>query len=291
MIPLDLSGKTAFVTGVADNVGFGWHIAKSFQAAGADVVISPHPRVTGILERFLTRDKDAESRALPYGVAGEFKPKAVIPCDVGFDTAEDIPADLRDKKGYEGLDASIAGAAAALKETCGSVDFVIHSVAFSPEIQKSHLEVSRAAYLTALGVSAYSLVSLSRALAPLMAGREGSVVGLSYVAAERVVPYYGGGMATAKAALESDSRNLSWFLGEQGHRVNIVSAGPYASRAAKSIGDIQSAIDHTAERSPLRRGIEPQDVADAVLFLCSPMARNITGSTVYVDAGFHAMGF
>ena len=97
-------------------------------------------------------------------------------------------------------------------------------------------------------------------------------------------------MATAKAALESDTRMLAWFLGEEGHRVNSVSAGPYASRAAKSIGDISQMIGQTAQRSPLRRAIEPEDVANAAVFLCSDLAKNITGEVVHVDAGYHAMG-
>jgi len=290
MIGIDLTGKTAVVTGVADNVGFGWHIAKGLQAAGAKVIVSPHPRVTSILERFLTRDKDADTRKLPFGVAGDFKPIALVPCDVSLDTMADMSDAQKETKGYDQGDPSIEGLVARVKELAGSVDVVVHSVAFSPEIQKSHLEVSRGAYLTAMSVSSYSLVAMARAFLPLMEGREGSFVGLSYVAAERVVPYYGGGMATAKAALESDARNLSWYLGEKGHRVNIISAGPYASRAARSIGDIGTMIDHAAQRSPLRRPIEADDVAAMTLFLSSPLSRNVTGSMLYVDAGYHIMG-
>jgi enoyl-[acyl-carrier protein] reductase I len=290
MIGIDLTGKTAVVTGVADNVGFGWHIAKGLQAAGAKVIVSPHPRITSILERFLTRDKDTESRALPFGQPGEFKPIALVPCDVSLDTMADMSAQQKETKGYDAGDPSIEGMIAGVKALSPSVDIVVHSVAFSPEIQKTHLEVSRGAYLTAMSVSSYSLVAMARAFLPLMEGREGSMIGLTYVAAERVVPYYGGGMATAKAALESDARNLSWYLGEKGHRVNLISAGPYASRAARSIGDIGTMIDHAAERSPLRRPIEADDVAATTLFLASPLARNITGSTIYVDAGYHVMG-
>lgn len=288
MIPLDLSGKTALVTGLADNVGFAWSIAKALQGAGADVIASPHPRVAGILSRFLTRDKDKESRALPGG--GEFAPRAVIPCDVSYDVADDVPEELREKKGYAGMDVSIAGLAKGIQEHCDGIDIVIHSVAFSPEIAKDHIDVSRGAYLTAMGVSAYSLVSLCRAIRPLMAGRNGSVTCLSYLAGERVVPFYGGGMASAKAALECDARMCAWFMGEDGHRVNVVSAGPYASRAAKSIGDIQKMVDYAAERSPLKRAITAEEVGNTVLFLSSGLSAGITGSTVYVDAGYHAMG-
>jgi enoyl-[acyl-carrier protein] reductase I len=289
MVPLDLSGKVAFVTGVADDVGFGWHIAKALQAAGAEIILGSHPRVVSIVERFLTRTKSAESRQLPFGVAGEFKPKALLGCDVGCDTAADIPEAMRGEKGFDG-DVSIEGCFAKVKELTPHLDIVIHCVAFSPEISKQHLDVSRSAYLTAMSVSSYSLVALTRAALPLMKGRNGAVVGLTYMASERAVPFYGGGMGSAKAALECDARQLSWFIGEEGHRVNLISAGPYASRAARSIGDIGAMIDTTAQRSPLRRAIEVEEVANAALWLSSPLSSATTGSCVYVDAGFHAMG-
>ena len=290
MIGIDLSGKTALVTGVADNVGFAWHIAKALKAAGAKIVLQCHPRVTGIVQRFLTRDKDAPSRTLPFGVDGEFQVAAMYPCDVSYDTAADIPDDVRNKKGYRDVDPSISGAFAAMQKDGHHVDILIHAVAFSPEVQIPHLEVSRAAYLTATSVSAYSLIALTRAALPLMQDRAASVVGLSYYAAQRVIPAYGGGMASAKAALESDARNLSYFVGEFGHRVNIVSAGPYGSRAARSIGDIQAAIDHCASVAPLKRAITADEVANAVLFFCSPLATGVTGQCLYVDAGFNIMG-
>jgi enoyl-[acyl-carrier protein] reductase I len=288
MVSMDLTGKNAFVTGVSDDVGFGWHIAKSLKAAGARVFLACHPRVLGIVERILSREKNAESRKLPYGVEGEFKPDGLFGCDVEFDAEADIPEDRRAVKGYEG-DVSIAGAMARFDELAGGpLDIIIHSVAFSPEIQKPHTEVSRSAYLTAQSISAYSLVALVQAGLPRMT-RGGAVVGLSYIAAQRTVPFYGGGMSSAKASLESDARTLSWFAGEAGVRVNIVSAGPYASRAAKSIGDMGHMIDATAEKSPLRRAITAQDVADATLFLTSPFSGGVTGEVLYVDAGFHAM--
>lgn len=289
MIPLDLTGKVAFVTGVADDVGFAWHIATALQAAGAEIILGTHPRVTGIVEKILVRPQNAESRKLPFGVAGEFKPKATIPCDVSLDTDADVTDAQREVKGYGG-DVSIAGCVERVKAITPHVDILIHSVAFSPEIQKTHLETSRGAYLTAMSVSSYSLVAMARAFQPLMKGRGGSVLALSYLAAERVVPYYGGGMAAAKSALECDARTLSWFLGEDGHRVNIISAGPYASRAARSIGSIGDMISATAQRSPLRRPIDAEDVGNAAVFLCSELARNITGECLHVDAGYHAMG-
>lgn len=290
MVPLDLSGKVALVTGVADDVGFGWHIAKALQAAGAEIVLGCHPRVVNIVNNFLTRDKYKESRQLPFGVEGELKPKAVLGCDVGYDSYDDMPDDVKQMKGYTEGDVSIAGFMAKVQEMAPGVDVVIHSVAFSPEIAKPHMEVSRSAYLMAMSISSYSLVALTRAALPLMKGRKGSVVGLSYLASERTVPFYGGGMASAKAALECDARFLAWFAGEEGHRVNIVSPGPYASRAARSIGDMATMIDETAARSPLRAPIDADDVANAALFLCSDLARSITGTCLFVDAGYHSMG-
>lgn len=289
MFKLDLSGKNAFVTGVADDAGFAWEIAKALQAAGANIYLASHPRVVSIVERFIERDKYAPSRKLPYGVDGELKPKALFGCDVEYDTADAIPEERRAQKGYDG-DVSIAGAMAKFKELSGggSLDILIHSVAFSPEIQNSHLETSRSAYLTAQSISSYSLVALTRAALPMMS--EGSsVVGLTYLASTRVTPGYGGGMASAKAALECDCRVLAWFAGERGVRVNLVSAGPYASRAARSVGAIETMIEAAKERSPLRRSISGQDVADTTLFLCSPLAGAVTGEIVHVDCGFHAM--
>jgi len=263
---INLSGKTALVTGVSDNIGFGWHIAKTLQAAGAEIILSCHPRVQSILERYLEKDRYADSRALPFG-KGEFKPKILIPCDVTNDL-------------------EIADCFARIPQ----LDILIHSVAFSPEITKSHIDVSREAYLTAMSVSSYSLVSLARAAMPAMKDRVGAVVGLSYMASERIVPYYGGGMASAKAALECDARMLSWFMGQEGHRVNMISAGPYASRAAKAIGPIDTMIEESAKRSPLGRPITAYEVANTAAFLCSDLASAITGEIIHVDCGYHAIG-
>lgn len=283
---IDLSGKTAFVTGVADNVGFGWHIAKVLASHNADVILSSHPRVISIVDRFLTKEKYQESRILMNG--DEFKPKMVIPCDVAIDQEEDLSIEQRQERGYEG-NASIAAMVNTLKENRQKIDIVIHSVAFSPEIKSLHLDVSRHGYLTAMSVSSYSLIALTRAMLPFMDGRNGSIIALSYLASERAVPFYGGGMASAKAALECDARMLSWQLGEAGHRINIISAGPYVSRAAKSIGDMDAMVLKTSEKSPLRRAITADEVGYTALFLASDMSKAITGETIHVDAGFHAM--
>lgn len=290
MLSLDFSGKNAVVTGVADDQGFGWSVAKSLHAAGAKVYLGCHPRVASIVEKLLRRPASAPGRVLPYGVTGEFAPAAILKCDLELDTAADIPAERREVKGYDG-DVSIEGFVQALRAQAHveHVDIVIHCVAFTTEVHKTHLETSRRAYLQASSVSAYSLVALTRALLPLMEGRQASVVGMSYLAAERAMPFYGGGMASAKAALESDARQLAFLVGDKGHRVNIVSAGPYASRAGRSFGSIETLIEHVATKSPLRRPIQAQEVADATLFLCSPLASGITGEVVHVDCGYHAM--
>src|SRR5947209_5390373 len=153
MIPIDLKGKVAFVTGVADDVGFGWHIATALQAAGCEIILGCHPRVLGIVERIMTRTQNAESRVLPFG-QGDFKPIAILPCDVACDTEADITPAMRATKGYEG-DVSIAGCVKKVGELRAYVDVVVHSVAFTPEANKPHIDTTRGAYLTAMSVSSY----------------------------------------------------------------------------------------------------------------------------------------
>jgi len=180
---------------------------------------------------------------------------------------------------------------ANVAEVTDRVDILIHSVAFSAEIKKALWETTRKGYLTALSISSYSLIALTRALLPMMekAGG-GSVVGLTYIGGVRVVPHYGGGMSTAKAALEIDAKQLASNLGPRGIRVNLISAGPYASRAASAIGDMEAMKAHAASRSPLPRPIEAQEVANTAAFLVSPLASAITGEVIYVDCGYNVMG-
>jgi enoyl-[acyl-carrier protein] reductase I len=174
----------------------------------------------------------------------------------------------------------------------GSVDIFVHAIAFSPEITNRLINTSRKAYLTALSISSYSLTGMLRALEPHMTGRPdgASAIALSYLGGDRVVPHYGGGMATAKAALQIDAKQLASNLGPKNIRVNIISAGPYASRAASAIGDIDQMIQHTAAASPLPRGITAEEVAAATAFLASPLASGITGHVLYVDCGYNVMG-
>lgn len=297
MVGIDLSGKVALVTGVGDNESFAWFISKTLQAAGATVVLACHPRVVGIVEGVLTRDMDRESRLLPDG--REFKPAKILPCDASYDTMADVKMDElppATQRAYAKLttDYSISGMVDSVGKEFGGIDILIHSIAFGREVTKSQLDTSRKGYLEAMGISAYSLTSLTRAAAPYMAGRPGggSVVGLTYIGGERVVPHYGGGMSAAKASLQIDAKQLAWFVGEKGARVNLISAGPYLSRAMRSIkpGEMEKSVEYAAAHSPLRRPIEPAEVANAVLFLCSPLASAVTGQILYVDCGYHVMG-
>jgi enoyl-[acyl-carrier protein] reductase I len=293
MIPIDFSGKVALVTGVGDNESFAWFIAKALQAAGAKIVLACHPRMVGIVESILTRPQDAESRKLPY-VDGELKVEKILPCDVSYDTMADVPESVRNDRRYAKFpEYSIQGTVEAVGREFGGIDILIHSVAFSREITKIAKEVSRAAYLEAIGISAYSLTSLLRAAEPYMANRPGGAcaVGLTYLGGERVVPYYGGGMSTAKAALQIDCKQLAQNLGPLNIRVNLISAGPYASRAARSIrpGEFEKSIEYAASKSPLPRPISPEEVANATIFLCSPLASAITGQILYVDCGYNIM--
>ena len=245
-----------------------------------------------IVNGYLTRDMDRESRLLPDG--SEFKPEKVVPCDSSYDTMADVPEEVRTNRRYAAYsEYSIQGTVDAVGKEFGGLDILIHSVAYSREIMKPLIDTSRKAYHEAMGISAYSLVSMVRTAAPYMANRPGgaSVVGLTYVAGDRVVPHYGGGMGTCKAALQMDAKQLSWFVGDKNIRVNLISAGPYGSRAARAINrDFDKLIQHAADHSPLRRAIEPEEVANATLYLCSPLASAVTGQTLYVDCGYNIMG-
>jgi enoyl-[acyl-carrier protein] reductase I len=217
----------------------------------------------------------------------------IYPLDAVFDRLEDAPADIRESKRYKDLgDFSIEGLATSIRDDFGGepLDVVVHSLANGPEVKKPLLETSRNGYLAAIGASAYSLVSLLQRLGPLMRPG-GSVLSLTYMASERVIPGYGGGMSSAKAALESDTRTLAYEAGRKwGVRVNTISAGPWASRAASAIGIIGRMQSYVAANAPLTDPMTPEDVGATAAFLASPLAAAITGATVYVDKGYHAMG-
>jgi len=291
MLPIDLSGKRALVAGVADDGGFGFAIAKALAQAGATVCVATWPPALNIFLNLLERGKLDESRTLPDGSRFEFE--RIYPLDAAYDTMADVPDDVRNSKRYAGVgDFTIAGLAERLVNDFGEqpLDIVVHSLANGPEVKKSLLEVSRRGYLDAVGVSAYSLLSLLQHCGPLL--RPGaSVCSLTYMASERAIPGYGGGMSSAKAALESDTRTLAFEAGRKwGVRVNTISAGPFASRAAKAIGIIQNMVEYCRVNSPLPEELDAMDVGYTAAFLASPLAAGITGATVYVDKGYHAMG-
>ena len=291
MLKIDLSGRNALVAGVADDGGFGFAIAKALAEAGASVSVGTWPPALNIFNNLLERGKMDESRRMSNGELLQFA--NIYPLDAAYDTLADAPEDVRTSKRYAGTgDFSIDGLATRIKEDMGekSLDIVVHSLANGPEVKKPLLETSRNGYLVAMGVSAYSLVSMVSRLGPLMRPG-GSFLSLTYMASERVIPGYGGGMSSAKAALESDTRTLAYEAGQKFNvRVNAISAGPYASRAASAIGIIERMVDYCAKNSPLTDPLTAEEVGSAAAFLSSPLASGITGSTVYVDKGYHSMG-
>ncbi len=291
MLAIDLSGKRAFVAGVADDGGFGFAIAKCLAEAGATVCIGTWPPAMKILSLMLERGKMDASRKMASGELLTFED--IVPFDADYDTLEDIPADVRESKRYRDYaDPSIDGAAKHFAEKFGGqpFDIVVHSLANGPEVKNPLLETSRKGYLAAMGTSSYSFTSMVGRFGPLVKPG-GAFIALSYMASLRVVPGYGGGMSSAKAALESDTRLLAYEAGRKwGHRVNVISAGPYASRAASAIGFIKDMIDHVADNAPLPEVLTAEEVGATAAFLCSPLAAGITGTTVYVDKGYHAMG-
>lgn len=291
MLNIDLSGKRALVAGVADDAGFGFAIAKALIEAGATVSVGTWPPALNIFMNLLERGKMDASRMLSSGQLLQFE--KIYPLDASFDTLADAPEDIRTNKRYKDTgDFSIDGMVQRIESDFGkdSLDIVIHSLANGPEVKKPLLETSRAGYLTAISVSAYSLTSMVSRLGPLMR-KGGSFLSLTYMASERVIPGYGGGMSSAKAALESDTRVLAFEAGRKyGVRVNAISAGPLASRAASAIGIIEKMVEYCAENSPLTEPLQAEDVGNAAAFLSSPLAAGITGTVVYVDKGYHSMG-
>jgi enoyl-[acyl-carrier protein] reductase I len=224
---------------------------------------------------------------------GELTFEKIYPLDAMFDQMSDVPEDVRANKRYQDLgDYTVRGLRDCLERDFGldKLSIVVHSLANGPEVQKNLIDTSRAGYLAANSASAYSFVSLVRHLAPIMQ-KGGSFLNLSYMAAEKVIPGYGGGMAAAKASLECDTKILAFEAGRRhGHRVNSISAGPLASRAAKAIGVIQNMIAYCEQNAPLQDNLQAEDVGHTAAFLCSDLARGITGSIIYVDKGIHSMG-
>jgi enoyl-[acyl-carrier protein] reductase I len=288
MLPIDLSGKRALVAGIADASGFGFPIARALAQAGATVVAATWPPAYRMFRALLKRGKLDQARVLPDGTLFDFE--QIYPLDAAYDSYEQVPDAVRRDRRYDGLgDFSMDGMVQRIRQEFGTFDIVVHSLANGPEVTRSLLDTSRQGYLSALSVSAYSLVSMVARLGPLMKPG-GSVTSLSYLAAERTVVGYGGGMSSAKAALESDTRVLAYEAGRRwGLRINTISAGPLASRAANVTGVIRDLIRIYAECSPLPEAIRAEEVAHSVAFLASPLATGITGTTLYVDKGFHSV--
>eukprot|EP00922_Rhytidocystis_sp_ex-Travisia-forbesii_P043563 GHVS01064995.1.p1 GENE.GHVS01064995.1~~GHVS01064995.1.p1 ORF type:complete len:383 (-),score=60.39 GHVS01064995.1:180-1328(-) len=295
--PVDLHGKVAFVAGVADSSGYGWAVAKNLASAGAKIVLGTWPPVLGIFKKSLESGRLDEDMKLPDG--SKMKIEKIYALDAVYDTPDDVPEDVKKNKRYSAGGVgpfTLSEVASEVKKDFGKVDILVHSLANGPEVTKPLLETSRKGYLAAISASSYSMVSMLQRFGPIMSPG-GAAVSLTYIASERVIPGYGGGMSSAKSALESDTRTLAWEAGRKfGVRVNTISAGPLKSRAATAIGKdgdksfIDYAIDYSKANSPLPQHLYSDDIGSSALFLLSPMARAVTGVTLYVDNGLHAMG-
>jgi len=256
MIEIDLKGKRGLVMGVSNSRSLGWAIAEKLAAAGAELAFSYQgERLRGDLEK-LTADLPG-ARLAPCDVTNESELRAIF---------------------------------ADLKSAWGSLDFVVHSIAFAPRtaMDGRYIETTRDDWRTALEVSAYSLVSVAREAEPLL-NEGGGFISHTYYAAEKVVPKYNV-MGIAKSALEASVRYLAYELGKKGVRVNAVSAGPVRTVAARSIPGFMKMYNKASGIAPLGRNVTHEEVGNLGLFLLSPLASGITGETVYVDAGFHIMG-
>jgi enoyl-[acyl-carrier protein] reductase I len=254
---IDLKGKTAVVFGLANKRSIAWGIALKLHAAGATLAIC-----------YQNERMKAE--------------------------AQDLIADLPGATGFQcdvSNDAEIETLFAALKEKYSKLDILVHAVAYAPasELRGEFLATSREGFRTAMDVSVYSLIAVTRGAVPLMTDG-GSIMTMSYYAAEKVVPNYNV-MAIAKAGLECTVRYLAWSLGSKNIRVNAVSAGPIKTLAARGVGDLTEMMRAHADRAPLHRNVDQLEVGGAALFLASDLASAITGETLYVDCGYNVMGF
>jgi enoyl-[acyl-carrier protein] reductase I len=252
-----LQGKLGLILGIANKRSIAWGIAKSVSREGARLAVTYQG------ERLEENVRE---------LAQELVDPLILPCDVGKD---------------EDLDAL----AASVKGGLGGLDFVVHAVAYAlrEELDGEFLETSREGYRIAQDVSSYSLTALAKRTAPLMEGRGGSIVTLTYLGGERVVPHYNV-MGVAKAALEMSVRYLASDLGPKGIRVNAISAGPIKTLAASGVHGLSKMLEYHRTHAPLRRNTEQDEVGDAALFLVSHLSRGVTGEVIHVDGGFHVMG-
>lgn len=288
---IKLKGKRAFVAGVGDDQGYGWAIAKSLAEAGCEVILGTWTPIVRIFTNSWLAGKFDESRKLENGSLWEYK--ALYALDAAFDAPDDVPTHVRENKRYqEASQYTISEVAQNIKKDFGTIDILVHCLANGPEVKKPLLETSRQGYLAALSASSYSFVSLIQHFGPIMTPNEGAALSLTYMASEKAVPGYGGGMSSAKAALESDTRTLAFEAGRKwGIRINVISAGPLRSRAARAIGFIDNMIEYSKANAPLaNKELTSDEIGHSALFLLSPAASAITGHTMYVDNGMHAMG-
>jgi len=251
-----LEGKKGLIIGVANKHSIAWAIAQSTASQGAQLLFNyQNERLRQNVEELAATIPGAKAFA----------------CDVANDAEIDSLMQHVDKE-------------------FGRLDFLVHSLAFAPreELAGQFVNTTRQGFATALDISAYSLVAVSRAAVPLMA-EGGSIVTLTYLGAERVVPHYNV-MGVAKAALECAVRYLAHDLGPKNIRVNAISAGPIKTLAARGVSGISKMVDHHKESAPLRRATEQGEVGDTALFLVSPLGRGITGEVIYVDGGYHVLG-
>ncbi len=289
MLSIDLKGKKVFIAGIGDDQGYGWAIAKTLAESGAEILIGTWTPILRIFTTSWATGKFDESRKLSNGKLMEYL--KVYALDASFDKPEDVPQEIKENKRYIDVEGyTISEVAKAVEKDFGKIDFLVHALANGPEVKKPLLETSRAGYLSAISSSSYSFVSLLAHFGPLL-NEGGATISLSYMASEKAVPGYGGGMSSAKAALESDTRTLAWEAGRKwGVRVNVISAGALKSRAAKAIGFIENMIQYGKVNAPLPKDLEAEEVGQSAAFLLSPLASAITGVTLYVDNGMHAMG-
>ena len=252
-----LEGKTGIIFGVANKRSIAWACAQSLAAEGMRLAFT---YMGDRLERSVRE------------LAAEMPGSLCLPCDVT--RADQVEEVFR-----------------VLKQEFGGLDAIVHAVAFAKreELQGDFFHTTRDGYVIAHEVSAYSLTQIVRIALPLMEGREGSIVTLTYIGGERVVPNYNV-MGIAKAALEASVRYLAHDLGPRGIRVNAISAGPIRTLSASGVSGFTEILDHIASKAPLRRNITAEEVGDTCAFLVGPHSRGITGSVLYVDAGYHVMG-
>ena len=252
-----LEGKTGLIMGVANKRSIAWGIAQSAERAGARLVLT------------YQNDRLGEN---VQKLAPELTNPLLLPCDVQNDDEIDRLME-------------------SIQNAVGGLDFVVHALAFAPRefLTGLYADTSREAFRIALDVSAYSLVAVARRAAPLMKDRDGSIMTLTYLGSERVVPGYNV-MGVAKAALEASVRYLANDLGPDGIRVNAISAGPVRTLASSAVSGITGMVKMHAEKAPLRRPTETSEVGDTALFLASALSRGITGEVIYVDGGYNVLG-